>query len=185
MAEACSREGSGLNGNNNNPNIENESPQMRRRVHLVALLAIIILYMVASIALAFLKFGSSWASMLGDELSLSLPETSKETATSAYPTIVPDRSTPLSNDANATASKLGGMHVCTCLSNDNPRNLTPKRLRWLHIPKTGTSFISTLWSYAASTSDRYIDLSINSYECNNWDNSSYSMYDFALMRRYP
>lgn len=180
MAEACSQEGSGLT------NIENESPQMRRRVHLVALLAIIILYMMASIAVTFLKFGSSWALTLGDELSLSLPETAKETATSAYPTIVPDRSTPPPDDsANATASKLGGMHVCTCLSNDNPRNLTPKRLRWLHIPKTGTSFISTLWSYAASTSDRYIDLSINSYECNNWDNSSYSMYDFALMRRYP
>ncbi|KAL7530605.1 hypothetical protein ACHAXR_003589 [Thalassiosira sp. AJA248-18] len=83
----------------------------------------------------------------------------------------------------------GGLHMCTCLTDDDPRNAnlpdTPRRLRWLHIPKTGTSFISTLWSYAASTSDRYIDLSINSHFCNNWDNTSYSMYDFCLMRRYP
>lgn len=81
-----------------------------------------------------------------------------------------------------------GLHVCTCLTNDFPRNANnlphnPKRLRWLHIPKTGTSFISTLWSYSCSTRERYIDLNVNSHVCSN--RTAYSMYDFALMRRYP
>jgi len=61
----------------------------------------------------------------------------------------------------------------------------PKRIRWLHIPKTGTSFISTLWSYTSSTTNRYIDLNVNSHSCSMFDNTSYSMYDFVLMKRYP
>ncbi|KAL7548197.1 hypothetical protein ACHAWF_011497 [Thalassiosira exigua] len=81
------------------------------------------------------------------------------------------------------------MHVCTCLSSSHPRNAKlppkPKRIRWLHAPKTGTSFVSTLWSYASSTSERYIDLSANSHFCSPYDDASHSMYDFVLMRRYP
>lgn len=89
---------------------------------------------------------------------------------------------------SATASE--GMHVCTCLTNRHPMNsnlsLTPpKRLRWLHIPKTGTSFISTLWAYMTTTEHRYIDLAVNSQWCSKETTASYSMYDFALMRRYP
>lgn len=80
-------------------------------------------------------------------------------------------------------------HMCTCLTDNNPQNAnvppTPNRLRWLHIPKTGTSFISTLWSHASSNDERYIDLNINSHFCSNYDDASYSMYDFSLMRRYP
>mmetsp|Transcript_23847 Transcript_23847/g.49398 ORF Transcript_23847/g.49398 Transcript_23847/m.49398 type:complete len:765 (-) Transcript_23847:1499-3793(-) len=82
-----------------------------------------------------------------------------------------------------------GLHVCTCLTPNNPSNKylpgTPKSIRWLHFPKTGTSFISTLWSYACSTRERYIDLAINSHQCSIFDRSSFSMYDFALMKRYP
>lgn len=82
-----------------------------------------------------------------------------------------------------------GMHICTCLHDNNDNNKllpqTPKRLRWLHIPKTGTSFITTLWSYTSSTNEKYIDLNVNSFECGNWANTAYSMYDFVLMRRYP
>ena len=84
-----------------------------------------------------------------------------------------------------------GMHICTCLHNNNNDNTnnklpkTPKRIRWLHIPKTGTSFITTLWSYTSSTNEKYIDLNVNSFECGNWADTAYSMYDFVLMRRYP
>ena len=90
----------------------------------------------------------------------------------------------------ATADKSGGMHVCTCLTNHHPihsnRSVSPpKRLRWLHIPKTGTSFISTLWAYMTTTEHRYIDLAVNSQWCSKATTASYSMYDFALMRRYP
>lgn len=79
-------------------------------------------------------------------------------------------------------------------------------LRWLHIPKTGTSFISTLWNIITSSKstssssnnndrDRYIDLNVHSHSCDNnyyYNNTTnnvvlryYSMYDFVLMRRYP
>jgi len=86
--------------------------------------------------------------------------------------------------------KANGMHLCTCLNPDNTQPTQsipskPKRIRWLHIPKTGTSFISTLWSYTSSTTNRYIDLNVNSHSCSMFDNTSYSMYDFVLMKRYP
>ena len=85
---------------------------------------------------------------------------------------------------NTSSPKL---HVCTCLTPDHPSTQqhlpeTPKRIRWLHFPKTGTSFISTLWSYSCSTRERYIDLEISSYQCDVYSNFSYSMYDFALMK---
>ena len=106
--------------------------------------------------------------------------------------IINDHTTTSSiKTTSTTSTDNDGMHICTCLTNDHPQNTNlppkPKRIRWLHIPKTGTSFISTLWSYAASTHDRYIDLNVNSYECSYdiLDHTSYSMYDYALMRRYP
>ena len=77
-----------------------------------------------------------------------------------------------------------GLHLCTCLNpNMNyPESEIPKRLRWLHFPKTGTSFISTLWSYACSTRERYIDLEISSFQCDIFTRNAFSMYDFALMK---
>jgi hypothetical protein len=99
-------------------------------------------------------------------------------------------------------------HVCTCISPTSPDELRadtdadgiagnvslkarkegrfvparPQRsaIRWLHVPKTGTSFISTLWSHGCSRRGS-IDLDVHPYagpgcgEC----------YDFALMRKYP
>jgi hypothetical protein len=77
-----------------------------------------------------------------------------------------------------------GLHLCTCLdpNKNDPDAEIPKRLRWLHFPKTGTSFISTLWSYACSTRERYIDLEISSFQCDIYTRNAYSMYDFALMK---
>ena len=77
-----------------------------------------------------------------------------------------------------------GMHVCTCLDDDDVP-IAPRRLRWLHVPKTGTSFVTTLWSHMTSNRDRYIDLNVDSHQCDNYANRTYSMYDFVLMRRYP
>jgi hypothetical protein len=114
------------------------------------------------------------------------------------------------------------MHICHCLADSFNTNMTfgyrqhhsppppyhnqqshsppltteQVLLQWLHIPKTGTSFISTLWnimtSSTSSTSsnnnhnDRYIDLNVHSYSCDSYNTARYySMYDFVLMRRYP
>lgn len=92
--------------------------------------------------------------------------------------------------SDSSSGSSNGMHVCTCLTNTHPMNSNlsptpPKRLRWLHIPKTGTSFVSTLWSYMTTTEQRYIDLAVNSQWCSKGTTAFYSMYDFALMRRYP
>jgi hypothetical protein len=85
------------------------------------------------------------------------------------------------NSTSTASSK--GLHLCTCLTPDNTdTHETPHRLRWLHFPKTGTSFISTLWSYACSTRERYIDLEISSFQCDIFTRNAFSMYDFALMR---
>jgi hypothetical protein len=89
---------------------------------------------------------------------------------------------------NRDKASTKGLHLCTCLNNDDllSNNIPPppKRIRWLHFPKTGTSFISTLWSYSTSTNERYIDLNLNSEVCTH-NQHGLSMYDFALMRRYP
>ena len=103
---------------------------------------------------------------------------------------------PAAARPNATAGAAAGgggggfLHACTCLTADDPRNAAglpaaPARLRWLHIPKTGTSFVATLWSYAASKGDRYIDLAVNPKVCGQHDATAFDMYDYALMRRYP
>ncbi|KAL7480940.1 hypothetical protein ACHAW6_006612 [Cyclotella cf. meneghiniana] len=111
----------------------------------------------------------------------------------------PPRSTSLKSISTSAAnssvvygdhdSSLPGLHLCTCLNDaaavDDTDAETPKRIRWLHFPKTGTSFISTLWSYACSTRERYIDLEISSFQCDIFAKNYFSMYDFALMRRYP
>ena len=96
--------------------------------------------------------------------------------------IQPNRTQPGQSPGEMT----GGIHTCTCLKEGSSLDATlPKKLRWLHFPKTGTSFISTLWSYTTTTPTHYIDLNINSHVCSMHDSTSFSMYDFALMRRYP
>jgi hypothetical protein len=87
------------------------------------------------------------------------------------------------SDDHEAGSPPDGLHLCTCLGNDHDADAEiPKRLRWLHFPKTGTSFISTLWSYACSTRERYIDLGIESFQCDIFTGNAFSMYDFALMK---
>lgn len=54
-------------------------------------------------------------------------------------------------------------------------------IQWLHIPKTGTSFIATIWSYACGQGDMPLDLGVDpaaSPHC-------LACYDFALLDRYP
>lgn len=51
---------------------------------------------------------------------------------------------------------------------------------WLHIPKTGTSFVATIWAYACGQ-DVQIDLDMSeiaSHTCQR-------CYDWAVMNRYP
>lgn len=56
-------------------------------------------------------------------------------------------------------------------------------IQWLHIPKTGTSFVGTLWNYACGA-NRSLDLSVDPRFNNNTECRK-SCYDFALMERYP
>jgi len=56
-----------------------------------------------------------------------------------------------------------------------------KNLRWLHIPKAGTSFIATIWNYACGQGDVTIDLAVDAASANG----CMACYDFALMDRYP
>jgi len=53
-------------------------------------------------------------------------------------------------------------------------------VQWLHIPKTGTSLIATIWTYACSR-DRVLDLKVDP----NATPYCGRCYDFALMDRYP
>ncbi|CAK0809223.1 unnamed protein product [Prorocentrum cordatum] len=55
------------------------------------------------------------------------------------------------------------------------------QLQWLHIPKTGTSFIATIWNYACGQEGLPLDLYVDAWytaACGN-------CYDFAVMDRYP
>ena len=95
-----------------------------------------------------------------------------------------NKTTSITKTSLSSNKESKGLHLCTCLTPeaDNPNAEIPKRLRWLHFPKTGTSFISTLWSYACSTRERYIDLEISSFQCDIFTRNKFSMYDFALMK---
>ena len=99
---------------------------------------------------------------------------------SSYQSVTPDN-----NASTNPHHQTKGLHLCTCLTPDSKNDADatiPKRLRWLHFPKTGTSFISTLWSYACSTRERYIDLEISSYQSDIFTGNKFIMYDFALMK---
>lgn len=59
-----------------------------------------------------------------------------------------------------------------------------KELQWLHIPKTGTSFIATVWNYACGyggAKQRRLDLNVDV----NQGPHCGRCYDFSLMERYP
>lgn len=95
-------------------------------------------------------------------------------------------------------------HTCTCLNSTftlHPDHglLPPPRpyaFEWLHIPKTGSSFVSTLWSHAC-TRRGMIDLRVSN-DAGGWGshggggkNSSsgsgqfHDLYEAALYQRYP
>lgn len=68
------------------------------------------------------------------------------------------------------------LHSCPCAREPERRDL--RKLRWLHIPKTGTSFWATLFSYACRK--KRVDLDVSPFlspACNE-------CYDFALKERY-
>jgi len=54
-------------------------------------------------------------------------------------------------------------------------------LRWLHVPKTGTSFIATIWNYACGQRGVPLDLYVDDY----YTKGCSQCYDFAVMDRYP
>eukprot|EP00440_Ansanella_granifera_P011921 gb/GFBE01012958.1/.p1 GENE.gb/GFBE01012958.1/~~gb/GFBE01012958.1/.p1 ORF type:complete len:425 (+),score=64.11 gb/GFBE01012958.1/:1-1275(+) len=58
---------------------------------------------------------------------------------------------------------------------------TLKNINWLHVPKTGTSFISTIWNYACGQHEPPLDLEVDAYATATCS----ECYDFALMGRYP
>jgi hypothetical protein len=55
------------------------------------------------------------------------------------------------------------------------------QLQWLHIPKTGTSFIATIWNYACGQKGLPLDLYVDAY----YGTGCGDCYDFAMMDRYP
>eukprot|EP00929_Paragymnodinium_shiwhaense_P116681 TRINITY_DN8647_c0_g1_i1.p1 TRINITY_DN8647_c0_g1~~TRINITY_DN8647_c0_g1_i1.p1 ORF type:complete len:530 (+),score=104.12 TRINITY_DN8647_c0_g1_i1:423-2012(+) len=61
-----------------------------------------------------------------------------------------------------------------------PQALT--NLQWLHIPKAGTSFIASLWSYACDHGPDAIDLAV---DVTFAPTGCERCYDFSLMDRYP
>jgi hypothetical protein len=69
------------------------------------------------------------------------------------------------------------VHSCPCAQRPERRDL--RKLRWLHIPKTGTSFWATLFSYACRR--KHVDLDVSPYLSKACD----QCYDFALKERYP
>jgi hypothetical protein len=69
------------------------------------------------------------------------------------------------------------VHSCPCAQKPERRDL--RKLRWLHIPKTGTSFWATLFSYACRK--KRVDLDVSPYLSHACD----ECYDFALKERYP
>lgn len=74
----------------------------------------------------------------------------------------------------------GGVHTCGCVSPGNEKRRALKKLRWLHFPKTGTSFWSTIYQYACRKKGT-MDLDISPF----WKEQCGSCYDFAVKERFP
>eukprot|EP00427_Karlodinium_veneficum_P009476 CAMPEP_0169077238 /NCGR_PEP_ID=MMETSP1015-20121227/8771_1 /TAXON_ID=342587 /ORGANISM="Karlodinium micrum, Strain CCMP2283" /LENGTH=410 /DNA_ID=CAMNT_0009136747 /DNA_START=33 /DNA_END=1265 /DNA_ORIENTATION=+ len=61
------------------------------------------------------------------------------------------------------------------------RTVPLENLQWLHIPKSGTSFIATLWNFGCGQGDVQLDYDVDAIAGPNCS----TCYDFALMDRYP
>jgi hypothetical protein len=74
-----------------------------------------------------------------------------------------------------------GIHTCACVTPQDEKRRDLKNLRWLHFPKTGTSFWSTIFSYACRKKGR-VDMDVSPF----WRAPGCtSCYDFAVKERYP
>lgn len=102
----------------------------------------------------------------GDGRISSATNSLEEMETSELPTPIP---------ANRSV-----LHTCSCLAGH--REQEPRgRFRWLHIPKTGTSFIASLYAQACSDRLGRIDLGISPH----YREGCGACFDFALIARYP
>jgi len=80
----------------------------------------------------------------------------------------------------ANASRQG-VHTCGCVTEADATRRDLKRLRWVHFPKTGTSFWSTIFAYACRKRGR-VDMRVSPF----WRHPGCgSCYDFAIKERYP
>jgi hypothetical protein len=80
----------------------------------------------------------------------------------------------------ANASRQG-VHTCGCVTAADVARRDLKRLRWVHFPKTGTSFWATIFSYACRKKGN-VDMHVSSF----WRHPGCgSCYDFAIKERYP
>mmetsp|Transcript_4777 Transcript_4777/g.7375 ORF Transcript_4777/g.7375 Transcript_4777/m.7375 type:complete len:625 (+) Transcript_4777:350-2224(+) len=69
-------------------------------------------------------------------------------------------------------------HLCTCLD-DHPDRVKKISYNWMHVPKTGTSFVITYWNLALQ------GLNVD-YNFDNYYGVYYGIsYDLALQDRYP
>jgi len=74
-----------------------------------------------------------------------------------------------------------GFHQCSCVSDADEQRQDLKNLRWLHFPKTGTSFWSSVYSYACRAQGP-LDMDVSPF----WKKPGCaSCYDFAIKERYP
>jgi len=87
-----------------------------------------------------------------------------------------------------------GRHACTCLDSANTQSPLPQmaqkndgdfNFRWLHIPKTGTSLIITLWIHATSFNDRNVPQAVDTNIAPYFKPGCNLCFDFAFMQRYP
>eukprot|EP00931_Biecheleriopsis_adriatica_P063345 TRINITY_DN38336_c0_g2_i2.p1 TRINITY_DN38336_c0_g2~~TRINITY_DN38336_c0_g2_i2.p1 ORF type:complete len:432 (+),score=86.41 TRINITY_DN38336_c0_g2_i2:55-1350(+) len=78
----------------------------------------------------------------------------------------------------------GGRRACRELRvtlEASPEQRALQNIRWVHIPKTGTSFIATIWNYACGQREPPLDLGVSP----NATLGCVNCYDWALMDRYP
>lgn len=85
--------------------------------------------------------------------------------------------------ANITEEVEGadGVHTCSCVTEEDEARRDLTKARWLHIPKAGTSFYATLYSYACREKGT-IDVDVAPFYRSP---SCGPCYDFALKERYP
>lgn len=90
------------------------------------------------------------------------------------------------DSASLSASSTHAASYLRCMNSQltlplSKRSKSLKRIRWLHLPKTGTSFMATLWNYGCGQIGFPLDIRVDQkawYDCP-------SCYDIALRERFP